>query len=93
MLYCNQFPGSGFIQYDDESIEDICKQHTAILSKYSTSKLLQLHSAVKFLHHIFFDLLGMGVFYFLCHSALVADAVPRDLIVIDALLSTGPSSA
>jgi hypothetical protein len=48
---------------------------------------------VKFLRRIFFNLLGMGVFYFLCHSALVADAVPRDSILIDALLSTGPSGA
>jgi hypothetical protein len=93
MLYCNQFPGSGFIQYDDESIEDIRKQRTAVLSEYSTNELLQLHSAVKFLRRIFFNLSGIGVFYFLCHSALVADAVPRDSILIDALLSTGPSGA
>ncbi|KAJ7841926.1 hypothetical protein B0H14DRAFT_3693301 [Mycena olivaceomarginata] len=75
MLYCNQFPGSGFIQYDDESIEDIRKQRTAVLSEYSTNELLQLHSAVKFLRRIFFKLSGI------------------DSILIDALLSTGPSGA
>ncbi|KAJ7312724.1 hypothetical protein DFH08DRAFT_973249 [Mycena albidolilacea] len=75
MLYCNQFPVSGFIH------------------EYPTNELLQLYSAVKFLRRIFFNLSGIRVFYFLFHSALVADAVPRDSILIDALLSTGPSGA
>ncbi|KAF8209525.1 hypothetical protein K438DRAFT_1811206 [Mycena galopus ATCC 62051] len=57
MLYCGQFSGSGYSEEDafleDEDILDnIRKQRTAVLNEYATDELQQLNSVVKFLRTI-----------------------------------------
>ncbi|KAJ7914354.1 hypothetical protein B0H13DRAFT_2002868 [Mycena leptocephala] len=58
MLYCHLFPGNHYSQEDidpdnEELIDKIRKQRTAILSKYPTNDLWELNSAVKFLCSVF----------------------------------------
>jgi hypothetical protein len=58
MLYCHLFPGNRYSQEeidpdDEELLDKIRKQRTAILSEYPTDDLRELHSAVKFLCSIF----------------------------------------
>ncbi|KAF7342246.1 hypothetical protein MVEN_01812600 [Mycena venus] len=61
MLYCNQFSGTRYteeeIELNDEEILDkIRKQRTAVLNEYPTDELQQLHSVVQFLRSIFISL-------------------------------------
>jgi hypothetical protein len=58
MLYCHLFPGNRYSQEDidpddEELIDKIRKQRTAILSEYPTDDLRELNSAVKFLCSVF----------------------------------------
>lgn len=57
-LYCALFPGDryGFEELedmDDDTIQKIERQRTAVLNEYLTDELLQLYSVLKFMKSIF----------------------------------------
>ncbi|KAJ6541070.1 hypothetical protein DFH09DRAFT_1041602 [Mycena vulgaris] len=82
MLYCNLFPGDRYSldeieDLDDDVIDKIRRQRTAVLNQYPTDELLELFSVVKFLTGIFCD--------------IVADEDDDQLRLTNILLSTGPA--
>ncbi|KAK6996804.1 hypothetical protein R3P38DRAFT_3627815 [Favolaschia claudopus] len=53
MLFCNLFPSTSYSEdMDDECIEKIRRQRTAMLKEYPTTELQELHSVTKFLQGI-----------------------------------------
>ncbi|KAK7055609.1 hypothetical protein R3P38DRAFT_3304799 [Favolaschia claudopus] len=53
MLFCNLFPSTSYSEdMDDECIEKIRRQRTAMLREYPTTELRELHSVTKFLQGI-----------------------------------------
>ncbi|KAJ7940093.1 hypothetical protein B0H13DRAFT_1850286 [Mycena leptocephala] len=87
MLYCNLFSDSRFSpdeidSLDDETIQNIRRQRTAVLNGYLLHKILELNSSIHFLRGLLEKLVQdelTGVEYY-------------DLCWVDILLSAGPAS-
>ncbi|KAJ7848825.1 hypothetical protein B0H14DRAFT_2356546 [Mycena olivaceomarginata] len=97
MLYCHLFPGNRYSQEeidpdDEELLDKIRKQRTAILSEYPTDDLREVHSAVKFLCSIFDSVTNARTLS--SHSAsLLLTTYFENQMSLKPFFSTGPSGA